>query len=583
MKFLINFCGRNILFILFMTSMLALLLDLLSIALIFPFLKLFISPEVIQTNAYVQPLYHYFKFSSADQFIVAVGLALITIYVLKLIFKTVLNKIKFDFTNRITFRLATELFKGLLNARYALFTKESTSEMVGIVNAHTVHSMICLDSWINILNEVSFLVIVIGIFLVLNPGMTLAILTTLVLIGFVLYVGLIKRIDMYGQTHSRLNLLVYKFAFAVANSIKDIKIMGLEDKYVNKFARIWNDYSSNDSKAKTAKAIPRDFSETLVFSAMIAICLYILFTKQNLVELIPMLGVVAVSAMKILPSFNKIISNYNEYKYYKNSLVVVEGLYEKLETNKQVIQQINLPFESAITIQNARFHYEGKKVLDSVSINIPKGSSVAFVGLSGAGKSTLLDILAGLQQVSHGEFYLDGKPFDPFETDALRSRIGYVPQNVNLIDESVAYNISFEENYHKDQMDKVIKMSRLTPYIAELPKGIDTIIGESGVRVSGGQRQRIGIARALYRDPEILVFDEATSALDNITERELMNEINALSRTKTLIIVAHRLSTVEKCDSIYLLDQGRIVAQGSHADLLATSPAYQSMYYKQQH
>src|SRR5574341_638898 len=582
MKFLINFCGKKILFVLFITSMLALLLDLLSIALIFPFLKLFISPEVIHTNAYVQPLYHYFKFSSTDQLIVAVGLTLITIYVLKLIFKTVLNKIKFDYTNRITFRLATELFKGLLNARYALFTKESTSEMVGIINAHTIHSIICLDSWSNILNEVSFLVIVIGIFLVLGPVMTLTILATFAFIGFVLYLGLVKRIDTYGQIHSWFNMLVYKFAFAVANSIKDIKIMGLEGNYISKFTKIWNEYSANDSKAKTAKAVPRDFSETLVFSGMVAGCLYILATKRNLVDMIPVLGVIAVSVMRILPSFNKIIGNYNEYKYYKNSLVVVEDLYKKLQSNRQVIQQIKLPFISSIAMQNVRFQYEEKGVLDSVSIDIAKGSSVAFVGLSGAGKSTLLDILAGLQQVSHGEFYLDGKLFDPFKTDALRSRIGYVPQNVNLIDESVAYNISFEENYHKEQMDKVIKMARLTHYIAELPQGIDTIIGESGVRVSGGQRQRIGIARALYRDPEILVFDEATSALDNITEQELMNEINALSRTKTLIIVAHRLSTVEKCDCIYLLDQGKIVAQGTHAELLATSSEYQKMYFKQQ-
>ena len=184
---------------------------------------------------------------------------------------------------------------------------------------------------------------------------------------------------------------------------------------------------------------------------------------------------------------------------------------------------------------------------------------------------------------SQGEFYLDGKPFDAFRTDALRSRIGYVPQNVNLIDESVAYNISFDDQYDNgtDGQGRA-RWRGLTPYIEELPQGVDTIIGESGVRVSGGQRQRIGIARALYRNPEILIFDEATSALDNITERELMNEINALSGTKTLIIVAHRLTTVEKCDVIYLLEQGRIVAKGRHADLLATSAAYQKMYFNQQ-
>ncbi len=582
MKFLITYCGKKVLAILFITSMLTLLLDLLSIAMIFPFLKLFIEPDVIMTNRYVRPIYDHFRFASTGQFIMVSGISLIAIYLLKLVFKTVLARVKFDYTNRITFQLATDLFRGLLNARYSLFTKESTSEMVGVVNAHTIHSMICLDSWINILNEVAFLVVVIAIFLVLGPVLTLAIFGTFAVIGFVLYIGLVKRIDRYGKVHSRLNMLVYKFAFAVANSVKDIKIMGLEGKYITRFSNIWNEYSSNDSKAKTAKGIPRDFSETLVFSGMIGVCLYILATHQNLTEIIPVLGVVAVSAMRILPSFNKIISNYNEYKYYRNSLVVVEELYHKLRTNRQRVELVNMPFTTAISMRDIGFHYDDKSVLTSVSIDIPKGSSVAFVGLSGAGKSTLLDILAGLQQVSQGEFYLDGKRFDPFNTNALRSRIGYVPQNVNLIDESVAYNISFDEQYDRAQMDKVVQMARLTPYIAELPLGIDTIIGESGVRVSGGQRQRIGIARALYHDPEILIFDEATSALDNITERELMDEINALSRTKTLIIVAHRLTTVEKCDCIYLLDQGRVLASGTHAELLTHSEAYQNMYHKQQ-
>ena len=582
MKFLIKFCGEKSLFILFMTSMLMLVLDLLSIALIFPFLKLFISPEIIQSNSTIQTVYRYLYFTSTDQFIMAIGIGLAVMYLVKLLLKTYLTKIKFDMENNITFMLATDLFKGLLGARYSLFTEDSASEMVGIINAHTIHSMICLDSWIIILNEVSFLIILIIAFILLSPGVTLTLLAAFALMGLALYAGLVKRIDSYGQVHSRLNLLVYKFAFDVANSIKDIKIMGLENNYIGKFTKIWKEYSENDSKAKTAKGIPKDFSETLVFGGIIAVCLYLLATKQNLVNMIPMLGVVAVSAMRILPSFNRIITGYNEFKFYKNSLVVVEDLHVKLSINQQSIQHVSMAFDKSVSIHDLQFRYADKTVLDSISIEIAKGHSVAFVGLSGAGKSTLLDVLAGLKQVEHGEFYLDGKKFDPFTTDALRTRIGYVPQHVSLIDDSVAYNISFEDKYDVDKIDRVIKSARLSPYIEELENGIATVIGESGVRVSGGQRQRIGIARALYRDPEILVFDEATSALDNVTERELMGEINALSGSKTLIIVAHRLSTVENCDTIYLLDQGRIIAQGTHKELLSTSPEYQNMYNQQQ-
>jgi ABC-type bacteriocin/lantibiotic exporter with double-glycine peptidase domain len=560
-----------------------LLLDLLGIALIFPFLQLFVSPSVLQSNDTAIYFFNKLRFSSTEEFIIVIGAALIIVYLIKLILKTVVNKLKFHYTNRVTFRLSTHLFRGLLRAKYALFLKESTSEMVGIINAHTIHSMICLDSWIGILNEVLFLSVITGIFLIINPPITLSILTIFVLIGAAIYLGLVRKIALYGQMHTELNRLAYKFAYTVANSIKDIKIMGLEHNYADRFDRIWGDYNKIDSRVKTAKAVPRDFSETLIFSGMIAVCLYILISGKNLNDMIPLLGVVAVSAMRILPSFNKIIGHYNDYKYYKNSLSVVSDLYDKLESNIQTVDRLQLSFNSSLVLRNVSFDYEDKRVLDSISIDIPRGHSVAFVGLSGAGKSTILDILAGLQQVKGGEFTLDGHSFDPFRTDALRSRIGYVPQNVNLIDESIAYNISFEERYDSEQMQKVIQMARLTPFIGELPAGVDTIIGESGVRVSGGQRQRIGIARALYRNPEVLIFDEATSALDNVTERELMAEINALSGSKTLIIVAHRLSTVEKCDVIYLLERGEIVAKGTHTELLESSPVYQRMYHRQRH
>jgi ATP-binding cassette, subfamily B, bacterial PglK len=583
MKFLVNFCGKKTLVVLFITSLLALFLDLLSIALIFPFLKLFISPEIIQTNSNVHTVYQYMKFASTDQFIFTVGIGLVFIYLLKLALKTILNKVRFELGNTVTFRLATDLFKGLLNARYALFTEGSTSEMVGIINAHTIHSMICMESWIIILNEISFLFLLVGIFLILNPMVTVVILAIFAGVGIVLYFGLITRIGAYGQEHSKLNLLVYKFAFAVANSIKDIKIMGLEENYVDKFKKIWNDYSKNDSQAKTAKNIPKDFAETLVFSGIIAICLYILATKQNLLDLIPIIGVITVSAMRMLPSFIRIINSYNDFKYYRNSLVVVEDLYIKLQNSRQDVQRVNIKYDHSIDLKDVKFSYQHKTILDRVSFSIAKGSSVAFVGASGAGKSTLLDVLAGLREIDEGEFYMDSIKFDPFTTDALRTRIGYVPQQVSLIDESIAFNISFEEKYNREKMDKVVRMARLSPYLSELKDGLETVIGESGVRVSGGQRQRIGIARALYRDPEILIFDEATSALDNVTERELMGEINSLSGLKTLIIVAHRLSTVENSDIIYLLDQGTIIAQGTHKELLASCSTYQNMYNQQQH
>jgi len=581
MKFLLSFSGNKSLAILFLTSFVILALDLIGIALLFPFLSLFIEPDSVLKNQYINKVYQWTGFNNASEFVFTVGVILIVAYILKLIIKTILNKIKYKTMADINYRLSSHLFKGLLEARYALFTEQGVSEMINIVNAQTVHSVICLESLLRVLNEITVLMVVFGIVFYINPGITLLSILLFTVIGVALYFGLVKKIEGFGKIHTRLNVLVYKYGFAMANSIKDIKIMRLENNYINKFSEIWQEYSKNESRSKTAKSIPLDMSETLIFCGMVSVCLYLLVTKQDVKNIFPFLGVLAVTAMRVLPSVNRIISGFHEYKFYMPSLVLVNDLINKIKINWQEIKHLELPFSKSLEVRGLNFNYADKKILDSISLMIEKGDSIAFVGASGAGKTTLLDVLVGLREAATGTFYLDGVKFDPFNTDALRNYIGYVPQNVNLIDESLAFNISFEVSFDSVRMQRAIAAARLDGFVSGLPDGLHTILGESGVRVSGGQKQRIGIARALYRDPEILIFDEATSALDTVTERELMQEINQLSGDKTLIIVAHRLSTVEKCKVIHLLDNGSIVASGSQAELLECSSEYRTLYYKQ--
>jgi ABC-type bacteriocin/lantibiotic exporter with double-glycine peptidase domain len=581
MKFLLSFSGKRSLLILFFTSFVILAFDLISIALIFPFLSLFIAPDAALKNQYINKVYQSVGFTSPNEFVYAVGTVLLIAYLLKLILKTILNGLKFSTIADITYRLSSHLFKGLLEARYALFTEQGVSEMINVVNAQTVHSVICLESFVKVVNELLFLLIVLGITLYINLGITLLAILLFVVMGTALYFGLVKKIEGFGKIHSRLNVLVYKYGFAMANSIKDIKIMRLENNYINKFSLIWQEYSQNDSKSKTAKSIPVDLSETLIFSGIVLVCFYLLMTNQDVKNMFPLLGVLAVTAMRVLPSFNRIISGYHEYRFYKPSLALVQDLSNKINANRQEIEHLELPFAKSLEIRGLSFTYADKKILESISLRVEKGGSFALVGTSGAGKSTLLDVLVGLREAGAGAFYLDGIQFDPFNTDALRNHIGYVPQNVNLIDESIAFNISFEIDFDRDKMRRAITIARLDEFVDSLPDGLHTVLGESGVRVSGGQKQRIGIARALYRDPEILIFDEATSALDSVTERELMSEINQLSGDKTLIIVAHRLSTVEKCKVIHLLDNGCIIARGSQAELLESSSEYRTLYYQQ--
>lgn len=557
------------------------MLDLIGIALIFPFLNLFITPDSALQNQYINSVYRTIGFHNVNEFVYAVGIILIVAYVLKLIIKTIAGAIRHRIFADLTYRLSMHLFKGLLEARYSLFTEQGVSEMINIVNAQTIHSVISLEAFVRIVNEILFLAVVLGIIFFVNPVITLWAMALFSVLGAALYFGLVKKIEAFGKIHSRLNVLVYKYGFAMASSIKDIKIMRLESKYISKFSEIWHEYSHNDSRSKVAKGIPADLSETLIFTGVVLVCMYLLISDQVTKDVIPFLGILAVSAMRLLPSFNRITSGYNELRFYKHSLMLVEELNKIIDANRQTVEHLVLPFANSLEIKGLSFRYADKMVLDSISLKLNRGESIAFVGASGAGKSTLLDLLVGLREAESGDFYLDGVKFDPFSTDAVRSYIGYVPQNVNLIDESLVFNIAFEKDFDQEKVQRAITIARLGEFVSVLPLGLDTILGESGVRVSGGQKQRIGIARALYRNPEILVFDEATSALDTVTERELMQEINQLSGDKTLVIVAHRLSTVEKCTVIHLLDKGHIIARGSHTELLESSFEYRALYYQQ--
>ena len=582
MKFLIRFCGARTLIVLSLSYLVALTLDFVGIAVVFPFLSLFINPSLAHSNKVAARLYQWGGFTTDSRFVMAVGVVLIIGFFVKLVAKTLVNRIRFRVVNDVGHRLATRLFADLMGAEYALFTEQSTSEMVVIMNSHSIHSSICFESFTNVLNETLFLLLLGILFFVINPLMAAIIIGGLAVTNATVYFALASRIDKMGKRHAEYCTQVHRFGFAMANSIKDVKIMGLEAQYNNRFDELWLGYSGNMARSATVKAIPRDFAEFLVLGALVATCLVIAIHGYSLAAIVPMIGLMAVSAMRALPSFNNIVRGYNEYKYYRSSLAMVEGLFHEARERKQQIAHLNIPFERELAVTNLRFGYNGKTVLDNLTFVIGKGEAIAFVGASGVGKSTLLDVLAGLRNPTGGRFVLDGATFDPFGTDALKRKVGYVPQNVTLVDESVAFNIAFSHEYDRAKMSLMLRMAQLETFVAELPEGIDTLLGESGVRVSGGQRQRIGIARALYRNPEILIFDEATSALDTVTERELMQEINRLSGDKTVIIVAHRLSTVEHCTAIHLLESGKIIARGTQAELLQRSPEYRSMYRQQQ-
>jgi HlyD family secretion protein len=335
--------------------------------------------------------------------------------------------------------------------------------------------------------------------------------------------------------------------------------------------------------------VPKYWVELIAFSTMIGLVLFLLFqTEGNLLQILPKLGVFAMASYKLLPAFQQVYANAT---YIKSSSPALDNIYEDMSlwyelSSKNFYSQTHdekkLNFSKSLVLSNIIFKYpkNEKSAVENISMSILPNQLIGFVGESGSGKSTLADLIIGLITQNSGEILIDGVNLGSANLRAWQNAIGYVPQSIFLADASIAENIAFGvklEDIDFQQINKVIKLSNLDDTVSKLTNGVNTIIGEQGVQLSGGQRQRIAIARALYQDPNILVFDEATSALDGLTEKSIMNSIKALSKTKTIILIAHRLNTVKDCNQVFLFNNGKLEDSGSYEELKNNNSEFHKM------
>jgi ABC-type multidrug transport system fused ATPase/permease subunit len=354
---------------------------------------------------------------------------------------------------------------------------------------------------------------------------------------------------------------------------KDVKLLGREQSFLKQYAQ------HNDSSAliwerqTTLQALPRLLLELLAMAGLVALVLIMLGQGKAIGDLIPVLGLFAAAAFRLMPSVNRVLTSAQSLRFLQpvtNKLALELNMFRSQKPTAENGTPLN--FKNELKLEQVGYIYEGapSAALSEVSFSIATGTSVGFVGGSGAGKSTLIDVVLGLLTPTAGKVTVDGTDIQQGLRDWM-NRIGYVPQNIYLTDDSLRRNVAFgisADQIDEDSVWRAIRSAQLETFVQQLPQGLDTIVGERGIRLSGGQRQRIGIARALYHDPEVLVLDEATSSLDTATERGVMEAVRALHGHKTILIVAHRLSTVEHCDTIIRLEQGRVTEQGDAAYVL---------------
>lgn len=491
----------------------------------------------------------------------------IAVYIIKNIYVCYMYSRQFKFAATVKQEAATRLMKSYLSRPYSFFLNKNSSELIRSVGTDTGQLFQLLSNLLTIFSNALTAACIIVFLATTNLAMTVTVGVILGTCLMVIVFGLQKINRRNGEINIQLHGFLLKHLQQAFEGVKEIKIMNTEGYFIDTYATTFRRSTNLDVKYSILNTMPKYLIESFAVIAVLSFLGVNIVCNPNYMELLPQLAAFCVAAFKLLPSVNAIYASFNSVVYYKASIDVVYNdikLAEECEAENEFINDGNneLVFENDIRLENVSFRYEGSDhdVLRGINIDIKKGQSVAFVGASGGGKTTTADIILSLLSPTSGRVLVDGVDIKS-NKKAWRDKFGYIPQGIYLIDDSIRRNVAF--GVPEDQIDDArvwgaLKEAQLEGFVKTLAEGLDTEVGERGARISGGQKQRIGIARALYRNPEILVFDEATSALDNETEKEVMAAIDGLQGTKTIIMIAHRLSTIENCDVVYKVENGNI-------------------------
>lgn len=560
----------------FLIILVGAIFEMLGVSIIIPFIQALIAPEQLMNSRYVKPLIAYLGIHETKGLAWLMGGAIIGIYLVKNFYLTFSIYIQTKFQCHVQKEMSVSLLEAYMKRPYSFFINTGSGNILrGMIN-DVVGVYTVLNDIFRILAE-SLTVLAIGIFIFCITDAIMTLSVFLMAIGCIAIITLIfkKQLKRYGILQRQLSAEKYKHANQAIGGIKEILVMHREKNFIEEYRNVYEQEVKANIAYTFASSCPEKIIEAVCITGLIiAVCVNFSM-GMNVESFISKLGAFAVAAFRVLPSISRIISYMNTMVYnkpsldatYQNMLDVKEyemylaeyNVQNREEERNDERQEV---FKRQVDIRNISWRYPNSEVevLKGLNLKIAKGTSIALIGASGSGKTTLSDIVLGLFRPQKGSIYVD--EIDIFTIPYLWSQIiGYVPQSVYLTDDSIRRNVAFGIEVKQIDDQKVwnaLEKAQLKDFVQELPDQLDTAVGERGVKFSGGQRQRIAIARALYYDPDILVLDEATSALDTETETAVMDSIEALQGYKTLIIIAHRLTTIQKCNKIYEIVDGKI-------------------------
>ncbi len=546
-------------------------LEMASLLLVMAVITVIATPEGIESNKIASALYNGLNFTSIKSFSIAVMVSLIVAYILKNVYLFFQWKIQYAFVYRNQFKTSEKMLRSYLNRDYEYFLFADTAVVQRSITSDVNNMYGLILSILTIVSELFVSLTLVIYLFVVDPAMCLIIGALLLITMFAITKILKPVMKKSGQENQDFYAGLFKWISQIVQGIKELKVSRKERYFVNEYKKCGTGYVNAVERYSLYNNTPKLLIETVCVTGMIGFFIYAILSGQDVSSKLSVIGGFAYAAIKLMPSANKINNQLNAISYFEPFLMnVSDKLQDYISDSKTDITYLSedverLDIKKGIYLKNIKYRYPQTEryILDNASMDVPIGYSVGIVGTSGAGKTTVVDILLGLLKPEAGGVYAD----ETNTNDEYRSwlkNVGYIPQMIYMIDGSIRQNVAFgvsDEDIDEKRVWECLEEAQLADYIKSLPEGLDTQIGERGVRISGGQRQRIGIARALYNNPEVLILDEATSALDNDTEAAIMESVNALHGKKTLIIIAHRLQTIEKCDMVYRIENGKITRE----------------------
>jgi len=555
--------------------------EILSIGSVIPFLSILTSPEQVFHNVAIQPVIIFFDFKSAEGLVLPITICFISATIFAGVIRLILVFVNTRFSFAIGHDLSINIYNKTLLQPFHVHIDRNSSEIVnGIASKTDLVIFQILLPFLNLLSSIVMIFIITTALVILNPLVAISVMGGLGLI----YCFLIKITSFQLLGNSQIiadkSTIRIKSLQEGLGGIRDILLSGTQGTYCNIFKDA--DLPLRRSQANNAfiSLSPRYAMEALGMVLIAIVAFHLTSSDKSAQSAIPLLGTLAFGAQRLLPMLQLAYQGWSSILGGYGSLVDILGFLD--QKIPKVSNEVSIDFNENIILKDMSFRYKNDQinVLDNINLEIPKGSCVGFIGPTGSGKSTMADILMGLLVPTSGTLMIDGKDMLPNALRSWQKNISHVAQDIFLSDNTIKENVAFGVLYHEINMDRVVKavsIAQIDDVINDLPEKYNTLVGERGIRLSGGQNQRIGIARALYNESKLMVFDEATSALDNITERAVMGAVNNLLHKKTIIMIAHRLSSVRNCDIIYVMDKGRIVASGSYEELLDTSVIFKKM------